>query len=147
MILLRRSKVEAFFDSNVLLYHLADTKKEATELISRVENREIKGFINDVVVSEVVYGYIRAVTNLPPTKLKKKIVQIEMDFKLIGELLGLFEMLPLRTGAGVIEFITNYKLLPNDALIASICRHYGIKKIATFDEDFKRVDFLEIIGA
>ena len=50
-----------FFDSNVLLHHLADTKKEATELIGKVENREIKGFINDVVVSEVVYGYIRAV--------------------------------------------------------------------------------------
>ena len=38
-----------------------------------------------------------------------------------------------------------YDLLPNDALIAATCKHYGIKKIATFDEDFKRVDFLEIV--
>ena len=38
-----------------------------------------------------------------------------------------------------------YDLLPNDALIAATCRHYGIKKIATFDEDFERVDFLEIV--
>jgi len=28
-----------------------------------------------------------------------------------------------------------YKLLPNDALIAATCRHYGIKRIATFDEE------------
>ncbi|WP_230972195.1 PIN domain-containing protein [Archaeoglobus neptunius] len=41
--------------------------------------------------------------------------------------------------------IEKYKLLPNDALIAATCKHYGIKKIATFDEDFKRVDFLEVI--
>ncbi|MCK4476654.1 MAG: PIN domain-containing protein [Methanophagales archaeon] len=38
-----------------------------------------------------------------------------------------------------------YKLLPNDALIAATCKYYGINKIATFDPDFKRVDFLEIV--
>lgn len=39
----------------------------------------------------------------------------------------------------------DYRLLPNDALIAATCKHYGIKKIATFDEDFKRVEFLEVV--
>ena len=43
------------------------------------------------------------------------------------------------------EISWNYGLLPNDALIAATCKHYGIKKIATFDEDFERVDFLEVI--
>ncbi len=43
------------------------------------------------------------------------------------------------------EIIKKYRLLPNDALIAATCKHYGIKKIATFDEDFKRVDFLEVL--
>jgi len=43
------------------------------------------------------------------------------------------------------ELMRNYKLLPNDALIAATCKHYGIKKIATFDEDFKRVEFLEVV--
>ncbi len=38
-----------------------------------------------------------------------------------------------------------YHLLPNDALIAATCNHYGIDKIATSDPDFGRVDFLEII--
>jgi len=45
----------------------------------------------------------------------------------------------------VLEVMVKYRLLPNDALIAAICKHYGINKIATFDPDFKRVDFLEII--
>ena len=26
-----------------------------------------------------------------------------------------------------------------------MCRYYGIKKIASFDEDFKRVDFIEVL--
>jgi len=37
-----------------------------------------------------------------------------------------------------------YDLLPNDALIAANCKMHGIKEIATFDEDFRRVDFLEV---
>ncbi len=43
------------------------------------------------------------------------------------------------------EIIKEYLLLPNDALIAATCKHQGINKIATFDSDFKRVDFLEMI--
>ena len=45
----------------------------------------------------------------------------------------------------VLEVMEKYRLLPNDALIAATCKHHGIRKIATFDPDFKRVDFLEII--
>ena len=43
------------------------------------------------------------------------------------------------------EIINTYGLLPNDALIAATCKYYGISKIATFDEDFEKVDFLEIV--
>ncbi len=38
-----------------------------------------------------------------------------------------------------------YRLLPNDALIALTCKYYGITKIATFDDDFTKLDFLEIV--
>ena len=44
-----------------------------------------------------------------------------------------------------VKISKRYGLLPNDALIAATCKHYGIKKIVTSDPDFKRVDFLEII--
>ncbi|RLG26850.1 PIN domain nuclease [Methanosarcinales archaeon] len=43
------------------------------------------------------------------------------------------------------EIIKRYCLLPNDAIIAATCKSHGIKKIASFDSDFKRVDFLEIL--
>ena len=43
------------------------------------------------------------------------------------------------------DVIKFYGLLSNDALIAATCKHYGIKRIATLDEDFKRVDFLEVV--
>ncbi|WP_206205520.1 PIN domain-containing protein [Thermococcus sp. MV5] len=43
------------------------------------------------------------------------------------------------------KVMEKYKLLSNDALIAITCRHYGINTLATFDGDFKRVDFLEVV--
>jgi uncharacterized protein len=43
------------------------------------------------------------------------------------------------------EIMLKYRLLPYDVLIASTCFHNKIMKIATFDRDFRRVDFLEIV--
>ncbi len=45
----------------------------------------------------------------------------------------------------MLKFMQKYHLLPNDALIALTCKNYGIKSIATFDRDFERVEFLEIV--
>ncbi|MBC7114866.1 MAG: PIN domain-containing protein [Archaeoglobi archaeon] len=45
----------------------------------------------------------------------------------------------------ILSIARKYSLLPNDALIAATCRYYGIRRIATFDEDFKRVDFLDVL--
>ena len=47
----------------------------------------------------------------------------------------------------MIKMIRYYRLLPADAVIAATCKANGITKIATFDSDFKRVDFLEVIGS
>ena len=43
------------------------------------------------------------------------------------------------------EISIKYGLLPNDALIAATCKYYGISKIATFDEDFEKIDFVEVV--
>ncbi len=47
----------------------------------------------------------------------------------------------------VVDFRMKVKnsLHPVEVLIVPTCKHYGIKKIATFDEDFERVDFLEVV--
>jgi len=70
----------------------------------------------------------------------------EIAEKVVGLIHGLdikvLETLPLED---FIQIFREYELLPNDALIAATCRYYSIGKIATFDEDFKRVDFLEVV--
>ncbi|QDA31533.1 PIN domain-containing protein [Thermococcus indicus] len=54
-----------------------------------------------------------------------------------------------RESQGISELKTimrKYRLMPSDAQIVLTCRNYGIEKIATFDSDFKRVDFLKTMG-
>ncbi len=60
---------------------------------------------------------------------------------------GYLRILPINSEIVLtsIKISWEYNLLPNDALIAATCKYYGIKRIATFDEDFKRIDFLEVV--
>ena len=65
----------------------------------------------------------------------------------ITDVLNFYDIsvLPPANHSAMFEIVKSYGLLPNDALIAATCKHYGIRKIATFDEDFKRVDFLDVV--
>jgi predicted nucleic acid-binding protein len=47
----------------------------------------------------------------------------------------------------LLESIATYRLLPNDAAIVAACKYHKVKRIATFDSDFDRVLFLEVIGS
>ncbi|WP_148206241.1 type II toxin-antitoxin system VapC family toxin [Thermococcus gammatolerans] len=141
-------EMNVFFDSNVLIYHLGGVEL-AKPLIESVEDGRIKGFINPIVASEVLFFYVKAKTGLKSYEIKKK-PSVLADIKLepVFELFSLFNMLDVNS-----EIVKNskramesYYLLPNDALIVSTCEFYGIRRIATFDEDFKRVKWLEIIS-
>ncbi|WP_064496685.1 type II toxin-antitoxin system VapC family toxin [Methanocaldococcus jannaschii] len=136
-----------FFDSNILIYHLCG-KVEAKKLIEKVENKEICGFINPIVISEVLFFYIRATTNKRHYDIKKHPEILKsLDLDIVFELFSIFQILDLNSEIVKIsrEIIKKYCLLPNDALICSTCKFYKINKICSFDDDFKRVDFLEII--
>ena len=70
-------------------------------------------------------------------------------FNVILELINndLLKILELNAKIFDKSFLLSKKLglLPNDALIAATCKYYDIRKIATFDSDFDKVDFLEVI--
>ncbi len=39
-----------------------------------------------------------------------------------------------------------YRLMPSDAQIVLACQNHNVKNIATFDSDFKRVEWLKTLG-
>ena len=78
-------------------------------------------------------------------KVYKKCFYLSKDFFSSLSKLSV-KVLPLALSwDDVLGIMGKYRLLPNDALIAAVCKHYGIRKIATFDPDFDRVDFLEVV--
>ena len=134
-----------FIDSSIFLDFL-EGKERAKALLK--EYSGLEGFINVIVFSEVLFVYIKAETGKKSYELKKEpelVKSIELND--IMELLGRYRTLDVGEAveSEAVGLITKYGLLPNDALIAATCKHYGIRKIATFDPDFKRLDFLEII--
>jgi predicted nucleic acid-binding protein len=54
---------------------------------------------------------------------------------------------PQISSKDLFKTMKEFHLLPNDALIAAIYRSHRIKRIATFDEDFKKVSSLEIFNS
>jgi len=61
-------------------------------------------------------------------------------------LLSEFKLLQTNVDANIlIKYIAEYRLLPNDALIAATCKLYNIDALATFDNDFRRVPWLRVI--
>jgi len=140
-----------FFDSNVFLRYLAGDG-EARRLVDRVEAGEWSGYVNDVVVSEVVYGYLRLVLDVSRYELRRYVVEhVDEVGGLLEEdvlpLFTVFSSLPCHVGASMLmEYMVEYKLLPNDALIAATCRIHDVRAIAAFDEDFKRIPWLRVLS-
>ena len=143
-------------DTNVFYNYLFET--ELTEKAKKILLRKEKLFTSFTVVNELVYIISRklAEKNYGISSYQKFREFISKngygEFKnyrnKVFELFNALNLIILpdyQELSLVLEIMQKYHLLPNDALIAATCKYYGINKIATFDEDFEKVDFLETV--
>ncbi len=128
--------MKIFFDTNFLVNLIVET--EFTEKTKRIVEEYIdEEFLTSItVVEETLFVLKRLIGKSNPEIVEKVKTLIE------GLEITVIDQLPF---SEFLEVFGSYDLLPNDALIAATCKHYGIRRIATFDEDFKRVDFLEVL--
>ncbi|MCK4636352.1 MAG: PIN domain-containing protein [Methanomicrobia archaeon] len=156
------SKISMIFDSNIFIYSALDHPKfgeKSTKLISKVESREIEGYIPTIVLNETLHRLMIAETirEGKAKNVKDALFILKNDREIIpklkicwSEINKIFEMnfiiLKEKTNTFLnsIEISKRYSLLARDAYIASFAKDYGIKNIATFDKDFERVDFLKV---
>ena len=148
---------KVFVDSGIFVTHcmIADNK-----LVRLLERYEL--FTTPNVIEESFYKslFLRAETVYGKSSryiLKEKYLKEQRSFKpvytyfadFLKQLTHLNALEIISTNKDIIltsiELSWRYKLLPNDALIAATCKHYEIKRIATLDSDFKRVEFLKVI--
>ncbi len=141
--------MKIFVDTSVILAFLAGEDYRAREIIENVEDRVFLGYINPIVIDEVIHGYLRLATGLSSRRIRELLARRdERLLRLLEEdvkpLLEIFTVLPLTVNE-VIETIKAYGLMPADALIALTCKQHGVKTIAMLDEDFKRIPWLRVI--
>ena len=143
-----------FLDSSVFIAFFVN----GIDPFRNLENCRLVTAIN--VIEEVAYVLVkecaRVETNIEkhydllhflrnnPELVSKISREVISDISAVLDAFNVF-VFPPASFSEMFEVMLSYGLLPNDALIAATCKHYGIKKIATFDEDFKRIDFLEVV--
>ena len=128
--------MKIFLDTNFIINLIVYTEhtEKAKEILSNILDSVFYTSIN--VVEEVMY-ITKKLTKMSNKETSEYVKNVIDNLKI-----NVITDLPL---SEFIEIFENYNLLPNDALIAATCKYYGINKIATFDDDFKRVDFLEVV--
>jgi len=145
-----------FVDTNVLYSVLVKTKfsKSAQNIILMSSDLATSA----TVLSELVFVSLRKLckerygTN-NYSEFRRAIVHngyspFKEDLDLIFRLVEERDILVLAINDNLDDWnnaMTRYNIMPNDAMIASTCLKHEISKIATFDSDFLRVDWLGVI--
>ena len=147
--MLRKERI--FLDSCIII-GLFSGDDDAEKILGGIINQSL--CINEVVFSKVVYKsmvlkFLENEEKYSLKKLKRKIDSYVYLYGEFSEFTDEFEIDFLIITEEVVEIASSlaskYNLLPNDSLIAATCKHHGINKIATFDPDFDRVEFLAVV--
>ena len=145
-------KERIFLDSSVII-GLFSGDDDSVKILEGIISESL--CINDIVFSEVAYKamvlkFLEKEPKFSLKKFKRTIDKYVYLYTEVSKFLREFEIEFLVAPPDVIDIANSlareYKLLPNDALIAATCKYYGIEKIATFDSDFDKVDFLDVIA-
>jgi predicted nucleic acid-binding protein len=127
-----------FFDSSTLIEYRKGNHIDFFENI--VGNSLWFPCISQIVVSEYLFHHLGVFGGKSPLSIKmsngvKSVIAIKDPTFFLAQ----FEWLQDHPtmGALSIKLMEAYNLLPNDALILSICKTYEIKFLASHDSDFK----------
>lgn len=144
-------------DTNFIVYYLHKVEPYATK-IKGILLREADLAISLRVLDEILFTSIRmeAWRKLDIRKLnelrehirKQGLSRFNKTIRSVVEFIRSLDIAVLEDRGSIdeiVEIIQKYSLLLGDALIAVTCKHHGITTIATFDEDFKRIEWLEVI--
>jgi len=151
--------VKIFIDTSAFIRHFYGVD-DALKLLDFVVNQN-EAVISHNVIEETFFKLLYLETERIFGKtgkfiLKEKFRKNTREYQKVRKYMRKFLIANIRSGiiglvdineeiiSDFVEIAFNYTLLPNDALIAATCKHHGIRKLATFNGDFKQIDFLDL---
>lgn len=144
-----------FVDTNIL-YHIIHKTPRTEEALTTLEANPGDYIIDTVVHNEIIYAstmhYLEHRYGVKGAYTARKWIKKHgYPREVIDAIRELIKRLNIRlipsiyTEEELYKALTEFKLLPSDAIIALTCKHHGIRTILTFDEDFKRVSWLKVV--
>lgn len=127
-----------FLDSSILIEYAKATRPELYEDL--LQNDKLDLYFGSPVVSEYLFHFLAILGGKSPLALKMS-GQISLLFTKNNPL-DIFQPLNFLPDAPSIltssaKFMTDYNLLPNDAMILALCKLHKIGFLASFDSDFE----------
>ena len=129
--------MKIFVDSGIFVEYV---KGRRVDFFEYLISKDVELFINQVVLSEFLFHFIGTIGNKSPLTIKEsgKIAECFKVHNPIDMLPGV-EVLNHTSEISnfTIEFVKQFNLLPNDALILATCKFYNLGYLASFDSDFE----------
>lgn len=147
-----------FIDANIFVYHCNGVSVECKALISRCSRKDVRGFTSTAVITETMHrlmiaeairkGYIGSKNSVRKLKEHPEIVKQLSEY--IEDIQEIYKMniTILSLSSQCIKASTNLQqtegLLTNDSLIVKVMQDSGISKLATNDNDFDQIPWLQV---
>lgn len=131
-----------FVDTNVFIsaFNLdSQFFKNASDLINTFEIKNQIGIVTPYVLNEAHYFFLKNYGQEDAFVLSKGIFGIKGIFLVDLELNS-------SDVVDILKLAKKYNLKTFDAYHAYYCKKLGIKKIATFDNDFKKIKWLKVVN-
>lgn len=124
-------------DSSILIEYVKGSKVKL--LNSLMDNSSLFCYMNETVVSESYFHYLKLNTGKAPVTLQSShsimdVLEANSSYLLVN----VFEFLASERSLikDVPEYMKKYNLLPNDAIIVATCKIHNITRLASHDSDF-----------
>ena len=128
---------DIMIDSSLLVEYIKKTKMSLLNQL--LNDSSATCYINETVVGEFLFHYLKVNSTASPrsaqsSKRIKSIIESSSNHLL----LYLFHFLSTdKSIYGLVpRLMSQYNLLPNDAIILATCKIHGITKLASHDTDF-----------
>lgn len=146
-----------FIDANIFVYALSGTSAQCKHFLERCSREEVTGVTLFEILNEATHrlmlaeakskGLIR-VESARELRSKFQLIPSLVDYWIDVQRILALNLLFLATEETIVrsanfERETNC-LLTNDSMIISCMRAYGVSCVATSDNDFKRVQGIEV---
>jgi uncharacterized protein len=128
---------KVLLDSSILIEYLKGNK--AKLLNSLIDNPSVSCYINETIVSEFYFHYLKLSTGKAPATVQaSRGIRDALEGSNSYLLVNVFEVLPNERSVikDVPEYMKKYNLLPNDAIILATCKIHNITRLASHDSDF-----------